>query len=268
MGGVQVQRHAFTSQRAVLVKSGNRPGKRYSTSPANGRGLYAALFLAAMLLFGFDLANFRLAEDVRGLATDISLPVLEASSQAISSTRSLLRTTRDYSELASRYEKLRTENRQLKSLRSEAYAVQARARAYEALLAYVPEDASESIAARTVADLKSPFSRSVIVNAGASRGVINGLAVLGEAGFVGRVISTGNKTSRVLLITDIKSRIPVFVGATRYRALLAGTNGPSLSLLYVPPSAILKPDDPVITSGEGRLLPEGLSIGRIRVGAS
>jgi len=266
MGGVLVRRHAFTSQRVRSVKDKNRPGKRNSAPRGGGQGFYVALFVAALVLFGSDLANFRLAEGVRGLVADFSRPVLETTSRAISAVRSALRTTRDYSELASRYEVLRSENRQLKSLRSEAYIVRARATAYENLLDYVPEDGTESIAARTIADLKSPFTRSVIVNAGAGRGVSNGSAVIGGSGLIGRVISTGRTTSRVLLVTDLDSRIPVFVGAGRYRALLAGTNGPILSLMYLPASALLKSGDPVITSGEGRLLPQGLYVGQVRLG--
>ncbi|VAW15732.1 hypothetical protein MNBD_ALPHA09-545 [hydrothermal vent metagenome] len=233
-----------------------------------GRSIYVALFLAAVVLFGLDQANHRLAANVRGLVTDMSLPVLEATSGAISTVRSLLRTTRDYSDLASEYEVLRAENRKLKAMRSEAYVVQARARAYEVLLDYVPQDGFRTIAARTIADVRSPYSRSVIVNAGHERGVSNGSAVLGEAGLVGRVVSAGQKTSRVLLVTDINSRIPVFVGADRYRALLTGTNGPNLSLMYLPASAMLNGGDLVVTSGEGRLLPEGLAIGRVAINAN
>jgi len=257
------------SRRSARGRSGIKigPANRIpQPTPGGGRSLYVALFVAALMLFGFDVANFRIAESVRGIVTDVSRPVLETMSRSISSVRSALRTTRDYSELASRYEVLRTENRQLKSLRSEAYIVRARAIAYEKLLDYVPEDGSESIAARTIADQNSPFARSVIVNAGTGRGVSNGSAVLGETGLIGRVVSTGRTTSRVLLVTDLNSRIPVFVGARKYRALLAGTNGPALSLMYLPASAMLKSGDPVITSGEGRLLPQGLHIGQVRQG--
>lgn len=261
-----MRRHAFT--RARPAKDKDRPRKRQSAHSSGGRSLYVALFLAALVLFGFDQANHRLAEDARGLVADMSLPVLETTSAVISSVRSLLRTTRDYSDLANEYEMLRAENRALKALRSEAHIVQARARAYEVLLNYEPEDGTQTIAARTIADVRSPFSHSVIVNAGRERGVTNGSAVLGETGLVGRIISTGRKTSRVLLVTDINSRIPVFVGAGRHRALLAGTNGPELSLMYLPASAILNAGDPVITSGEGRLLPEGFTIGKVRIKAS
>ncbi len=259
-----MRQHAFTSQRAKPATIPDRSCRSSSVPSGGGQSLYAALFFVGLLLFGFDQANIRLAEGVRGLITDASQPVLEATSRTISSVRSLMRSTRDYSELANRYESLRAENRELKSLRSAAYAVQAQVRAYEVLLDYVPEDGSESIAARTIADVSSPYSRSVIVNAGTARGVSNGSAVLGQAGLVGRIISTGRNTSRVLLVTDINSRIPVFVGARRYRALLTGTNGPVLSLMYLPASARLEEGDVVITSGEGRLLTEGLTIGGVR----
>ena len=260
-----MRRHIFMSQAVSPAGEKSRSRKRLFVGSGKLGSVYVALFVFALLLFGVDQANHRLAEDARGLVTDLSLPILETSSTAISTVRSMLRTTRDYADLASEYETIRAENRHLKALRSQAHIVKARARAYEDLLKYVPEEGSESIAARTIADVQSPFAHSVIVNAGEGRGVVNGLAVLGETGLIGRIISTGKKTARVLLVTDVNSRIPVFVGERRHRALLAGRNGPVLSLMHLPADALLAPGDGVVTSGEGRLLPAGLTVGTVRI---
>lgn len=78
---------------------------------------------------------------------------------------------------------------------------------------------------------------------------------------VGRVVEAGRKTSRVLLITDINSQIPVFFEKTRHRAILIGQNSDFLEVKYLKPRAYLLDKDRVITSGDGGLLPRGLVVG-------
>lgn len=230
-----------------------------------GRGVYAGLFAAAFVLMAFDQAGHSIARDARGLATDLTLPVMEAVSGAVGLTRTVVETTRDYTDLAARYERLRAENSELRHAREAAHALEARARGYEQLLAYEPDDGLRTIAARAVTDIESPFARSLVITAGRERGVMNGNAVLGEGGFIGRVVSTGQKSARVLLITDLKSRIPVFVGERKHRAILVGTNRSGPTLMHLAASAVLAPGDPVVTSGEDRMLPSGLTIGLIAV---
>lgn len=262
-----MQRHAFTSQRTGPER-GRSSGKRKFASGSGNRGrLYGFLLFVSAVLFAVDQTGHKISEDVRGIATDLSLPVLQVTSSAINTTRSALRSTRDYADLAQRYEVLRSENTELKRQRGEAVMVEARARAYETLLNYAPSDDAVAITAQTIADLHSPYAHSIIVNAGREDGVLAGLAVLGGNGVIGRVVSTGQKTSRILLVTDINSRIPVFVGAEKHRAILTGTNGSELALMHLPASAILNEGDQVITSGEGRLLPGGLAIGGIKTSA-
>jgi rod shape-determining protein MreC len=80
---------------------------------------------------------------------------------------------------------------------------------YERLLDLVGETQGQSVTARVVAEETGPFSASRIANAGAANGVREGFAVVNENGLVGRVVRVGEYTSRILMLTDFASRIPV-----------------------------------------------------------
>jgi rod shape-determining protein MreC len=82
-------------------------------------------------------------------------------------------------------------------------------------------------------------------------------------GLAARVAAVGSGVSRLLLITDTDSRIPVFVGAQAARAILAGDNGPVPRLLFLTPDANVTAGDEVVTSGIGGLFPRGLRIGTV-----
>ena len=109
------------------------------------------------------------------------------------------------------------------------------------------------------------FVRSLLVLAGKSDGVIKGQAAVTGQGLVGRVTAVGERASRVLLVTDINSRIPVRVDRTRERAVLAGNNSSSPSLIYLPPETGVQVGDRIVTSGHGGVFPKGIPVGIVTV---
>jgi rod shape-determining protein MreC len=76
-------------------------------------------------------------------------------------------------------------------------------------------------------------------------------------------VDTGSRSVRVLLITDINSRVPVAIGTSGAPALMAGTNGPDPSLLYWSPGQPPAEGAMVLTSAEGGAFPPGLPVGII-----
>jgi rod shape-determining protein MreC len=81
---------------------------------------------------------------------------------------------------------------------------------------------------------------------------------------VGRVTEAGRRSSRVLLLTDFNSRIPVMVEPSRDQAILAGNNTSRPALVFLPLNPRLAVGDAVVTSGRGGVLPPGLEVGRVR----
>src|SRR5690606_13197264 len=108
--------------------------------------------------------------------------------------------------------------------KEEALRLQAKIARYEALLNVQVDQSIEYVSGRVVSDSGGPFIDTVLVNVGSEKGARSGLAVIDSDGLVGRVVSTGPKASRVLLLTDLNSRIPVVVEPAQYKAILAGDN--------------------------------------------
>jgi rod shape-determining protein MreC len=100
-----------------------------------------------------------------------------------------------------------------------------------------------------------------MVNAGRDNGVARGQAALAREGLVGRVAEVGSRAARILLITDLNSRVPVVVDGTHRRAILAGDNAARPSLRYADTGGTMRIGDRIVTSGQGGVFPPGLPVG-------
>ena len=102
-----------------------------------------------------------------------------------------------------------------------------------------------------------------MITAGQSGGVKKGQVVMTGEGLVGRVMQAGLYSARVLLITDINSRIPVQVGEAGNRAILAGDNSLRPRLLFLGNASAAAPGDKIVTSGDAEAFPPGIPIGQV-----
>jgi rod shape-determining protein MreC len=84
-------------------------------------------------------------------------------------------------------------------------------------------------------------------------------------GVVGRIAGTGASTSRVLLLTDPTSKVPIILQPSGQRALLVGDNSTTPLIDFVEAPEFVKAGDRVVTSGDGGLFPPGLLVGQVAV---
>ena len=117
--------------------------------------------------------------------------------------------------------------------------------------------------ARVIANSGGGYVRAVMVNAGTEQGLSRGQAAITGAGLVGRLTEVGNRAARVLLLTDLNSRIPVVVEGSHVNAMLAGDNSERPRLIYASEPEALKIGDRIVTSGEGGIFPPGLPVGMV-----
>jgi rod shape-determining protein MreC len=136
---------------------------------------------------------------------------------------------------------------------------------YEKLLDLVGETQGQSITARVVAEADGPFAATRIANAGAANGVREGFAAVNESGLVGRVVRVGEYTSRILLVTDFNSRIPVMGSLSQDRALLVGDRGNGARLMEPETPDKIIPGEMWVTSGDDGQMPMGVRVGRARL---
>ena len=117
--------------------------------------------------------------------------------------------------------------------------------------------------ARVIAEEGNAFSHSLIAYTAGNPNVKKGQVVLSENGVIGRIEQVGQMYSKIILITDINSKIPVVVERTRARGILSGDNTSIPKLVFVPLDAKLAIGDRVVTSGVAGVFPPGLPVGKI-----
>jgi rod shape-determining protein MreC len=158
---------------------------------------------------------------------------------------------------------LKEENARLRQWRNMSVVLEGRVRHYEKLLNAVPDPKMNAVLARVIGRSSRPFLRTMILDAGAANGAHPGQAVMDASGMIGRLYLTGQRTSWIILLTDINSRVPVSIAPGRVQAVLAGDNSASPRLDQLPPNSVIKAGDQVVSSGDGGLLPAGLAIGTV-----
>lgn len=166
-------------------------------------------------------------------------------------------------ELLQEIERLRVENRQLAIWRDAATSMTERLHRYEDLLDLVGEPIPQGVSARVVTETDGPFAETRLANAGALHGVEEGDVAVNTQGVIGRVIRVGNRSSRILLVTDFNSRVPVMGEISGVRAILGGGSGSQYGeLIDKPEQAPFIEGESIVTSGEGNAFPRGLRVGR------
>lgn len=227
------------------------------------RFAFLSLIGLTFLLMLIGKANSVLVERARIAISDAVVPILRLMSEPAAAIAQMTSNVRELAAIREQNAELRVANEQLLQWQSIAQKLEAENRSLKALLNTVSEPAAESVSARVVADTGGAFAQSVLIMGGTSKGVNKGDTVLTGEGLVGRVTQAGLRSARVLLITDINSRIPVLVGETGSRAIMAGDNGLRPRLLYIGDKSAIQPGDKVVTSGDGKAFPPGLPVGRV-----
>ena len=124
---------------------------------------------------------------------------------------------------------------------------------------------NNEIFAKVLIDKNSPFLRSVVLNKGSKNNIKLGMAVLDGEYLIGKVVEVNFFTSRVLLISDINSKIPVSISPNDVQAIMSGDGKQNATLQYTQVTDLKNNNEDMIvtTSGAGGLFKSGILIGRI-----
>ncbi len=224
---------------------------------------FLLLLMASVALMMLGKVDAVLVEGIRSRVADAVSPILDAFSRPAAMVAQVVDEAQDLSRLREENRRLAAENATLRQFRDVAYRLEAENLSLRLLLNYRPEQPHAYIAARVVGDNSGAFVRSLMINLGTANGVHDGQAVLGPHGLAGRIVQAGQRSARILLVTDLNSRIPVVIERSRYRGILGGDNSGHPRLLYLAPEARPEIGDRVVTSGHDGVFPPGLPVGTV-----
>ncbi len=221
------------------------------------------LFISAFAMMLINKTDTVIIEKTSSVATDVVSPLIDVLVIPARLLASVYDYVHELKKIREDNALLRDENKKLVMMTGKARALEIENKLLSGLLNYTPPPEATFVTARVIAEEGNAFSHSLIAYTAGNPNVKKGQVVLSENGVIGRIEQVGQMYSKIILITDINSKIPVVVERTRARGILSGDNTSIPKLVFVPLDAKLAIGDRVVTSGVAGVFPPGLPVGKI-----
>lgn len=232
--------------------------------PWAGGSLGSFVFISIALVFmTVSILAPAGVSSVRTTISDMAAPVLSAVSKPAQEAAAFVRNISGLAQLQAENARLSAENEKLREWYQTALVLESENQSLRDLLNVKVQPQNKYVTARILADSGGAFVKSLLVASGENDGVKKGQAVISGEGLVGRITEAGNKTARILLVTDINSRVPVLVENSSQHAVLAGDNNAHPRLTHLPVGSAVEEGARIITSGHGGVFPPGLPVGKV-----
>lgn len=230
------------------------------------RLLVAILVLVLFAVFLVWRIDSPRVERFRAAVIDTVVPPMDWAMAPVTGLVNLAKDFRSYQRLAEQNDDLRRELQTMKAWREAALQLEQENAKLRDLNNLRVDPQLTWVTGVVLADSGSPFRQSVLLNVGASDGVLDGWPVMDGIGLVGRISGVGRESSRVILLTDTSSRIPVTIQPSGQRAILAGDNSMNPPILFLENDELVRPGDRVVSSGDGGVFPADLLVGQVALG--
>ncbi len=241
-------------QGARLAKSFKGFGARFSFV------FFIILAIATLIASRFEP---RLVDRAQSVLTDATAPILTVLNYPVRIASDIVSWSENLISMHRENTRLRAENEALKTWEAAGERLLLENERLRALLDLKEAKAQPVAAARVIGQSNGNYTRNVVINAGRNKGLKRDNTVVDSSGLIGRVTSVGALSSRVLLLTDLNSRVPVKVLPSEVNAILAGDNSDTPTLLFLPGGVTFNVGDWVVTTGHGGVFPPDIAIGRI-----
>lgn len=240
--------------RSAFLKKGNR--QRFSLT---------TLIVISIIILIFEKYNFKAINLLKTSLKEIvyrSTFIVSVPENLVKNAYKLslehINLYENYKKLNLEYKKLKAENLNIEFIKSENKILKSKIEDIK--------DQKYEVLAKVIIDKQSPFLKSVIVNRGSKDKIELGMAVLDGDFLVGKVVEVNYLTSRILLLSDLNSKIPVSIEPNGIQSILSGTGGKHGKLQYLLSDNLnIKGEDEVFTSGSGNIFNAGIPVGTVKI---
>ena len=163
------------------------------------------------------------------------------------------------------YNELKIENDHLKNTISKSDYLELENTQLRKLIEEQVTSPNNLVSARVMLDKQSPYINSFIINVGSNKDIKNGMAVLHGENFIGRIVDVNFFSSRVLLVSDLNSRIPIITVPSAIHPNLSGHGEDKPTLEYLPENHNVETGNKVYTSGKEGIFSPGIPIGKVNI---
>ena len=227
-------------------------------------GLLVLVLLGLFILWRIDSPR---VERFRAALVDAVVPNMDWALAPVTRIMGMVEDFQSYTRIYEQNQELKRELQQMKAWKEAALQLEQKNARLLDLNQVRLDPKLTHVTGVVMADSGSPFRQSVLLNVGARDGIRDGWATMDGIGLVGRISGVGERTARVILVTDTSSRIPVTIQPSGQKAILSGDNSPLPPLEFVEDDDEVRPGDRVVTSGDGGVFPAGLLVGQVVLGS-
>lgn len=220
-----------------------------------------ALFFVSFALLVLSRLDHPVVRELRAEAEALIAPALGGAMVPFDPARRLVRQVRSSYDGFSELERLKGENQRLKQIESRARELERKVAELARITHVLEQQSMQYRTVRVIATSSGAFVHSALLEGGTDHGIRVGHPVINADGLLGRIVEAGRRTSRVLLLTDINSRVPVLIGTNQVRAIMTGDNSASPRIAMLSQEAGLDHGEEIVTSGIGGMFPRGLKLG-------
>ncbi|MDF0601789.1 rod shape-determining protein MreC [Psychromarinibacter sp. C21-152] len=223
-------------------------------------GALVLFLFAVFLLWRIDSPR---VERLRAQIVDQVVPSFDWVLIPVGKAADMIENFRSYARIYEQNQELRRELQQMKAWKEAALQLEQQNAKLLDLNNVRLDPKLTFVTGVVLADSGSPFRQSVLLNIGARDGIVDGWAATDGLGLVGRISGVGKSTSRVILLTDSNSRIPVTIQPSGQRSILSGDNSSLPPLDFVENPDLVRPGDRVVSSGDGGVFPADMLVGTV-----
>ena len=243
-----------------MERDRNNPD-RYSTALA--RLIFGGLVILLVGLFLLWRIDSPRVERVRMEIIDRVIPNFAWATYPLTGAINIIRSARSYAGIYQQNQELRRELQQMKAWKEAALQQEQENARLQDLNNVRLDPKFVKITGVVLADSGSPFRQTVLLNIGKRDGIVDGWAAMDGIGLVGRIAGVGERTSRVVLLSDTASRVAVTIESNGQTALLVGDNTSNPLIDFLEDPETVRPGDRVMTSGDGGVFPPGILVGQV-----
>lgn len=251
-------KHSNFSNSATKYSLGHYFGSIYSKIE------FVAFVILSIIFITVAKLNQNFSTQVSFLFIKASSPIVSIVSFPFNATTSLITNFEELILAKNNNQTLQEENNRLRSLYLGAINAAEENKELKNMLKFVAPISSSYQIAKVISRAHEIFNQNLLIELTKDSNIKIGNIVIGNIGVIGRIIEAYDNKSRVMLVTDANSRIPIITSNARVRGILAGNNSSLMKILYLPKDHLIKTGDLVFTAADGDTLPPGLLIGIVK----
>ena len=235
-----------------------------SKAKSLGKVYITVLFILTFLLILFNKDDYFVVNKIKSLSTDVLNPISGFITSPVRVATQAVNKINEIRFLQQDNQKLKEEVKRLKKWYTLAIKNQRENSALKKLLNSTSTNVSVIKTTTITSQTPDIYAKSIFIKAGVNHGVLEDFAVINERGLVGKVLSSSENNSRILLINDQNSSVPVTSTSKKFNAIIKGTaDGKYLTSAFVKDEKKPIIGDILITSGNVGIFPKDILVGKV-----